>query len=189
MTPQRKGSAPVTDEAGARALLRAPRASSWFALHVLANAEFVVEEALIGYGIATFLPTWSEQSVWSDRVKTIVRPLFPGYLFVNCEGNTPRREILRIAGIITVLPNNLSPQSIASDQIENVRRALATRLPVAPCPYITGDVVLIDNGPLAGVQGIVQRTKRGTEVIIRIEMLHRSVSVSVDAADVLKASS
>jgi hypothetical protein len=33
----------------------------------------------------------------------------------------------------------------------------------------------------------VQRTKHGTEVIIRIEMLQRSVSVHVDAADVLKA--
>jgi transcription antitermination factor NusG len=187
MTAQRKHPAPVTDEAGARALFRAPRASSWYALHVLAHAEFVVENALIGYGIETFLPTWSEQSVWSDREKTIIRPLFPGYLFANCEGNAPRREILRIAGIITVLPNNLNPQPVDREQIENVRRALATRLPVRRCEYQTGDEVLIDKGPLAGVKGIVQRTKRGTEVIIRIEMLQRSVCVHVDAADVLKA--
>src|ERR1019366_1165866 len=46
-------------EAGACALLRTPRPSSWYALHVLANAEFVVEEALIGYGIEACLPTWS----------------------------------------------------------------------------------------------------------------------------------
>ncbi len=187
MTAQRKHPAPVTDEAGARALLHPPRPSSWYALHVLAHAEFVVEDALIGYGIETFLPTWSEKTEWSDRTKITIRPLFPGYLFANCEGAAPRREILRIAGIITVLPNNLSPQAVDAEQIENVRRALATRLRASPCPYITGDVVLIDKGPLAGVKGIVQRTKGGTEVIIRIEMLRRSVCVQVDAADVLKA--
>lgn len=153
----------------------------------MANAEFVVEEALVGYGIEVFLPTWTEKTEWSDRVKTIIRPLFPGYLFVNCEGTEPRREILRIAGIIKVLPTSLSPQSVDGEQIENVRRALATRLPVTRCEYKTGDDVLIDKGPLAGVRGIVQRTKQGTEVIIRVEMLQRAVSVHVDAADVLKA--
>ncbi|HEY8623042.1 MAG TPA: transcription termination/antitermination NusG family protein [Casimicrobiaceae bacterium] len=193
MTAQRKVPAPVTDEAGARALLRAPRASSWYALHVLANAEFVVESALIGYGIEAFLPTYAEKTQWSDRVTTTIRPLFPGYLFVNCEGRPsetivrPRREILRIAGIIKVLPTNLNPQPVDREQIENVRRALAARLPVTRCEYQSGDEVLIDKGPLAGVKGIVQRTKRGTEVIIRIEMLQRSVCVQVDAADVLKA--
>lgn len=187
MTAQRTCSAPVTDEAGACSLLSTPRASSWYALHVLANAEFVVEEALMGYGIEVFLPTWSEKTEWSDRTKTTIRPLFPGYLFANCEGTTPRREILRVAGVIKVLPTNLNPQPVDRDEIENVRRALATRLPVTRCEYQTGDEVLIDKGPLAGVKGIVQRTKRGTEVIIRIEMLQRSVSVHVEAADVLKA--
>jgi transcription antitermination factor NusG len=187
MTAQRNHSAPVTDEAEARSLLGAPRSSSWYAVHVLSNAEFVVESALIGYGIETFLPTWSEKTEWSDRTNITIRPLFPGYLFVKCEGSEPRREILRIAGIIKVLPTNLSPQPVDADQIENVRRALATRLPVTRCDYQAGDEVLIDKGPLAGVKGIVQRTKRGTEVIIRIEMLQRSVCVHVDASDVLKA--
>lgn len=187
MTAQRKHPAPVTDEAEACPPLSAPRSSSWYALHVFSNAEFVVEEALTGYGIEVFLPTWSEKTEWSDRVKTIIRPLFPGYLFVNCEGTEPRREILRVPGVIKVLPSDLSPQPVDREQIENVRRALATRLPAIPCPYITGDEVLIDKGPLAGVRGIVQRTKRGTELIIRVETLQRAVSVHVAARDVLKA--
>lgn len=141
----------------------------------------------MGYGIEVFLPTWSEKTEWSDRSNITIRPLFPGYLFANCEGNAPRREILRVAGVIKVLPTDLNPQPVDADQIENVRRALAARQPATPCPYITGDEVLIDKGPLAGVKGIVQRTKQGTEVIIRVEMLQRAVSVHVDAADVTKA--
>lgn len=188
MTAQRKHPAPVTDEAGACSLLNAPRPSSWYALHVLANAEFVVEEALDrAHGIEVFLPTWAERTEWSDRQKTTIRPLFPGYLFVNCDIAFCQSHLSRIPGIIKVLPTSLNPQPVDAEQIENVRRALATRLPATPCPYITGDVVLIDKGPLAGVKGIVQRTKRGTEVIIRVELLRGCVSVHVDAADVLKA--
>lgn len=186
MTAQRS-IAPVTDEAEACSLLHAPAASSWFALWVMSNAEFVVEDALIGYGIETFLPTWIETTQWSDRKKTIRRPLFPGYLFARSDGSEPRREILRIAGVIEVLPTSLNPQPVDSLQLENVRRALASRQPATPCAYVTGDEILIDRGPLAGVKGIVQRTKQGTRLIVRVEMLHRAIAVEVAATDVLKA--
>jgi transcription antitermination factor NusG len=162
-------------------------AATWYALYVMSNAEFVVEDALRGYGIETFLPTWSEVTQWSDRKKTIHRPLFPGYLFARCDDG-PRREILRIAGVIEVLPSSLSPAPVDAADIENVRRALASALPLTPCKYVTGDAVLIDSGPLAGVRGIVQRTKDGTRVIVKIEMLKRAVSVEIDFRDLVKES-
>lgn len=191
MTAQRT-SAPVTDEREARQLPARLAPSSWYALWVMSHAEFVVEDALTGYGIETFLPTYTETTQWSDRKKTIIRPLFPGYLFARCEAGPdgkpqPRREILRVAGLIEVLPTSLNPQPVDSELIDNVRRALATRLPATPCAYATGDEVEIDRGPMAGVKGIVQRTKQGTRVIIRVEMLHQAISVEVAAADVLKA--
>ncbi len=187
MTAQRTSSAPVTDEASARLLLGAPRPSSWFALHVHSNAEFVVEDALEASGVEAFLPTWAEETAWSDRVKTTIRPLFPGYLFVKCPPDRIHAILGGVPGIASVLPTNLNPQPVASDEIENVRRALATRLPAKPCAYVAGDEVLIEKGPMAGIKGIVMRTKAATTVIVRIEMLHRSVSVHVAAADVLKA--
>lgn len=157
----------------------------WYAIWVMSNAEFVVEEALRGYGIEAFLPTWSEVTQWKDRKKTILRPLFPGYLFARCE-DSPRREILRIAGVIEILPSSLNPQPVDAADLENVRRMLAAGLPTAPCAYITGDAVLIDSGPLAGVKGIVQRSKNGTRVVVKIELLRRAVSVEVDYRDLVK---
>ncbi len=70
--------------------------------------------------------------------------------------------------------------------IENVRAALSTGARTIPCPYITGDEVLIEAGPLAGVKGIVQRTRNGTSVIVKIEMLQRAVSVEIDFRDLSK---
>jgi transcription antitermination factor NusG len=151
----------------------------------MSNAEFSVEDALTSYGIESFLPTWVERTQWSDREKSIRRPLFPGYLFALCAGG-PRRELLRIAGVIQTLPTSLNPLPIDASEIDNVRLALRSALPVKPCDYISGDAVVIERGPLAGVKGIVLRTKQGTRVIVRIEMLQRAVSVEVDAEDVMK---
>lgn len=160
--------------------------SRWYAVWVISNAEFVVEDALRGYGIESFLPTWTEVTQWSDRKKTIQRPLFPGYLFARCDDG-PRREILRIAGVIEVLPSNLSPAPVDPADIENIRRVLASGYPATPCPFVTGDAVAIENGPLAGVKGIVQRSKNGTRVVVKIEMLRRAVSVEIDFKDLTKA--
>ena len=58
---------------------------NWYALWVMSNAEFVVEDALRAHRIESFLPTWTETVQWSDRKKVIQRPLFPGYLFARCD--------------------------------------------------------------------------------------------------------
>lgn len=156
----------------------------WYALWVLSNAEFLVADALRADGIAVFLPTWTDVTQWSDRRKEVQRPLFRGYLFARCE---PRafRAILDIAGMIDILPSSMHPLSLDKAEIDNVRHALNSGLKALPCEYLTGDPVLIDRGPLAGVKGIVQRTKNGTRVVVKIEMLQRAVSVEVDSRDVV----
>ncbi len=163
-----------------------PVKTPWYALWVISNAEFVVEDALRGLVEETFLPTWSEVTQWSDRKKTIVRPLFPGYLFLRSEG-TPAPEILQIAGVIKFLPDNFNPKPVDAAELENLRRAIASGRPLKVCDYVAGDEVVIDSGPLAGVRGIVKKTKDGARVVVRIEMLHRAVSVELDAEELKKA--
>ena len=157
----------------------------WYALWVMSKAEFVVEDALMGQDIECFLPLWSEVVQWSQRQKTILRPLFPGYLFARlADAQIP--QIVQIAGVIKVLPENLKPQPVDAAEIENVRRLLAAGLPMKVCDYVQGDAVLIDSGPLAGVKGIVQRTRNGTRVVVKIEILRRAVRVEIDADELVK---
>jgi transcription termination/antitermination protein NusG len=204
MNAAREPSPGVTDVAGARPddsavhLLRSPDTlptvnsqaaagdARWYAVWVLSNAEFVVEDALRGHDIQAFLPSWLEVTQWSDRKKTIRRPLFPGYVFARCEA-AALREIPRIAGVIEILPSNLNPAPVDAAEIDNIARALASGRPAVPCQYITGDAVIIDSGPLAGVKGIVQRSKNGVRVVVKIELLQRAVSVEVDARELVKA--
>lgn len=162
-----------------------PQLPRWYAIWVMSHAEFVIEDAIECMRIEVFLPTWNEVTQWTDRKKTIRRPLFPGYLFACCEQRM-LGAVLRVAGVIHILPNSLKPEPVPGEELTSIRRALASGLPMKPCPYVAGDAVLIDHGPLAGVKGLVQRTRNGTIVVVKIEMLQRAVCVEISADELVK---
>ena len=53
----------------------------WLALRVKTALEALAEKALRLQGFEVFLPTALERRQWSDRVKQVEKPLFPGYVF------------------------------------------------------------------------------------------------------------
>jgi transcriptional antiterminator RfaH len=189
----RSESADVTQAAEARRpLLPAPaqEAFRWFALRVRSQYDFRVQELLDARGIPTFVPTWSEQVQWSDRVKLAVRPLFSGYVFARFAQldfeTFDASDAVRIPGVVQILPTSLNPISIPDAEIENLKLMLASRLPVSRCPYVTGDAVLITHGALAGVSGVVVRTKGVARLVVSVPMLMASVNVEIDADTVEK---
>jgi transcription antitermination factor NusG len=158
----------------------------WLALRLRVHREYAVEDALGELGIETFLPFYGETVKWSDRTKETKRLLFPGYIFARLDPkNAP--AILRLDGIVQVLPTSMSPEAIPEAQILNVQRALAAKGKAEPCPYVAGARVTIERGPLAGVQGVVMRTRGALRIVVAIELLRGAVSVEVDAADLAAA--
>jgi len=53
----------------------------WYALYVKTRFEKVVARNLRGKGYEEFLPLYHRTSRWSDRIKQLELPLFPGYVF------------------------------------------------------------------------------------------------------------
>jgi len=161
--------------------------SQWYALVVRSDRAFRVRDALRGLGIDEFLPTRTETTRWSDRVKTSERQLFPGYIFAFFNGN--QSQVLDLPGVLHILPSSLNPTPIDSDEISSLRTALAssTASQATLHDYVVGAKVLIKSGPLAGVSGVVVRTKDSVRVSVGIEMLGRAMSVTIDAGDLEKA--
>jgi transcription antitermination factor NusG len=180
--------ADVTQAAEAyRPLLTVPAQDvcRWFALRVRSQCDFRVQELLDARGIETFVPTWSETVQWSDRVKTTVRPLFSGYVFARFAAHDDETfnasDAIRIAGVVQILPTSLNPISIPDAEIENLRLVLASRLPVTACPYVAGEQVTIESGALAGVSGVVIRTKGAARLVVRVTLLNAAVNVEIEA--------
>ena len=74
----------------------------WFALRVRSNFEKVTSQILRQKGYEAFLPTYFSRNRWSDRVKTVERPLFPGYLFCRFD-QADRLPILVTPGVVGVV--------------------------------------------------------------------------------------
>ena len=159
---------------------------SWFALQVGGRREKSVALMLCNRGYETFLPVCRERRRWSDRMQEVEIPLFPGYLF--CYFNPNERFPIVSIPSVRVVGVGSQPVPVEPSEIAALRTAVDARVPLKPCPYLrTGQRVLIDRGPLRGLEGIVAREKNQAEVIISVTLLQRSVAVSLDAASVSAA--
>jgi transcription antitermination factor NusG len=166
-------------------------ALSWYALRTRANHEFIARDQLRALEIPEFLPFYSRISNWSDRRKTLSRPLFPGYLFAQVDARDPS-PIRRAAAVVQVIGLRAGDGAIDGDVIENLMRATADPSRVEPAEYpapdfIRGEFVTITRGPLAGLRGVIERTKTARRLIVAVDILARACAVELRERDVLKA--
>ncbi len=165
--------------------LNPPCGAAWFCVAVFSRREFAVESALGDAGVEAWLPTRTVATAWTDRTKLTIHPLFTGYLFARFHARDASR-VGRTRGIYRILSLDQKPIPISDGEIANLRIAVESSVKALPCPYVSGDAVTVEKGPLAGVSGVVVRTKGSTRVVVRCEILRRAVSVEIDANDVEK---
>jgi transcription antitermination factor NusG len=71
--------------------------------------------------------------------------------------------------------------AIAEDEIERIRKMVQSGLLVSPWPFLeAGQTVLIERGPLTGVEGILEEVKGKCRLVVSISLLRRAVSAEVD---------
>lgn len=152
----------------------------WFAIRVRSNHERVAALHLRERGFEEFSPSYQTRRRWSDRMKTVEQYLFPGYVFsrFNPEDRLP---VLTVPGVVSLVGLGKTPCPIPDQEIENIRKMVQSGLLVRPWPFLeVGQRVLIERGPLAGVEGILQDVKGKFRLVVSISLLHRAVSAEVD---------
>ncbi len=152
----------------------------WFAVTVKPRHEKAVARALESKGLESFLPLYRSRRRWSDRMKDIDLPLFPGYVFCRFP-RADRARVLATPGAGSVVGFGGRPADIPEVEVESVRTLTASGMVVGPCPYLqAGERVRIEAGPLAGVEGVVTQIKDAWRVVVSVELLQRSVAAEVE---------
>lgn len=152
----------------------------WFALHTKSRCESVVATQLRGKGYELFLPKYKSRRRWSDRVKELELPLFPGYLF--CRFNPlDRLPILVTPGVLHIVGTGKKPIPVDDAEISAIQTLMRSGLPSQPwpCPQV-GQRVRVECGPLSRIEGILQNFKGGHRIVLSVALLQRSVAVEVD---------
>jgi transcriptional antiterminator NusG len=155
----------------------------WYALAVKPQHEGRVFQGLTELAdIEGFLPTFKDKRIWSDRVKILDAPLFPGYVFARFEYPARRVPVLRVAGVRSIIGfGTAAPSPLAEEEIGTIRTLINSSFPVRPWPFLrAGQRVRIEHGPLRGVEGIILEQKDEWRMVVSVELLQRSVSVLLD---------
>jgi transcription antitermination factor NusG len=155
---------------------------SWYALQVLSRKENYVASQITGQGYECLLPTYKSVRKWSDRVKELEQPLFPGYLFCRFDFQD-RRPLITTPGVLQIVGSGRVAVPVPDEEIRSLQLALSSTLSKQPWPYLeVGQRVRVNYGSLAGLEGILVNLKGNHRVVLSIGLLERSVAMEVDSA-------
>jgi transcription termination/antitermination protein NusG len=154
----------------------------WYALKVRTGSEPVAAAGLANRGYEAFLPVYTERRRYSDRLKTVERPAFPGYLFCRFDPHA-KASVLSCPAVAYAVGFSGKVAPVPDDEIAGIRKALGAG--GLPAPYLqAGRRVRIERGALAGVEGVLTRVGREDRITICIHLLQRAVAVQVSGSDV-----
>ena len=152
----------------------------WYAVNVRARSESMVAANLRYKGYEPFVPTYRTSRRWSDRIKVVDLPLFPGYLFCRFDVRT-RLPILITPGVNFIVGVAKVPEPIADAEVEAIRTVVQSGLIYEPHAYLNvGQRVRVEYGSLSGLTGLVTEVRNRSRLIISVNLLMRSVSVEID---------
>jgi transcription antitermination factor NusG len=153
---------------------------NWYALRVKSRCEKVVGSMVQNKGFQEFVPLYQSRRKWSDRVKSVDMPLFPGYVF--CRLNPQLRlPVLTIPGALHFVGIGKLPVPIDDAEIASIQSAVRSGLVTEPWPFLEiGQRVQLEDGPLAGLEGILVGTAKQDRVVVSVGLLKRSVAVTIE---------
>lgn len=155
---------------------------NWFALQIRSRWEATTADLLRGKGLQTLLPTYTTKRKWSDRMKVVESPLFPGYVFCRFDVHN-RLPVLVTPGVIAVVGLGKTPIAVDDAEILAIQAAMKSGIHLEPWPYVEiGERVRIKDDVLDGMEGILTSFKGSHRVVINVTLLRRSVALEIDRA-------
>lgn len=152
----------------------------WYALWVRSRHEKTVAEVLNGKGFETFLPSCRSRRRWSDRIQEIETPLIPGYVFCRFDVGC-RLPILTTPGLVQIVGSGKTPLPVDDVEMRSLITAVQAGVHLQLWPFLkVGQRVVIEEGPLRSIEGILVSARRKDQLILSVTLLQRSVAVAVD---------
>jgi transcription antitermination factor NusG len=154
----------------------------WYAVKVHTRSEPVAVAALRNRGYDPFAPAIFERRRYSDRTAVVQNPVFPGYIF--CRLDVQKKvPVLSSPAVEYIVSFAGHPAAVPDEEIDAVRRAVEAG--ARPWSYLNvGQRIRIEYGPLAGLEGVLERNGREHRIVVSVHLLQRSVSVEIDEVQI-----
>jgi transcriptional antiterminator RfaH len=157
---------------------------NWYAAQVLPQKEGYAAMHLERQGFRTFFPRFYRTRTHARKSETVLRSLFPGYIFVAFDVERDRwlsvnstRGVIRLVG-----PRSNSPQPVPDQAMQMLRgRCRADVVTKLPDDMKVGDGIQINAGPLAGQIAVIESMTDDHRIRVLMNILGADQAFFVDA--------
>ncbi len=170
----------------------AAQPDGWFVVWTASRAEKKVVSRFGALGIEAWLPTVTVRRRWSDRWRELVTPLFPGYLFARASAIS-WAQLLQVPGVLTIVKAGENPALLTDGFVATLRQAvecsgIQLESVTERVEYHPGDEVIVKDGLLAGLRGVVKERRNGRQLVIWVREIGRGVAFTIGSAVVARTS-
>lgn len=153
--------------------------SYWYAVFTYPRIEKKIFSRLSDSGVEAFLPLTTVIRQWSDRKKKLTVPLFPNYIFVRIDPKEKYR-VLQVDGVVKFVSIQGNPCKMPESEIETIKKLASSGGDITTNEdLVEGMPIRITDGPLAGIEGVLEEKKGKTRLLVRIDSLRQTASVDV----------
>jgi transcription antitermination factor NusG len=159
----------------------------WRVVYVMTNHERRIVRHLEVRSLEHYLPMYTERSRWTDRVVSLDRPLFAGYLFVRFAPEA-RLSVINVPGVVRLL-GDTERDTVSEIEIARIREGLDSGCLLRPHRGLAlGNSVRVLSGVFEGVEGVVTDLRQRCKVVIALSGTGQCFSLEVDreAIEVLR---
>lgn len=130
--------------------------TNWKVLYVKSKYELKVEQHLNLLGIEHYLPKVQVIKKWSDRIKKMLVPAFPSYLFVRIE-EKDRNKVFGVKGVLRYVRHENGDAVLRDEDLNLIRNSQSNLVPesLQSLKKLKGQMIRIKTGLLAGKTGLL----------------------------------
>ncbi len=162
----------------------------WYAVYTQSRMENWARSNLWERGFEVYLPQYRKQRRHARKTDWVSAPLFPRYLFVAADLETPRpRSINSAPGVISLVSFGERPATISDDIIQAIqaREDAAGHVQLVDTnSLMPGAQVRLHSGAMAEHVGLYERRDDAGRVVILLNLLGREVRVKVPAESIAR---
>lgn len=157
---------------------------AWYAAQLRPNGDALALVNLQRQGFTAFRPLIWETRRSEKGPKRLLKPMFPGYVFVQFDITKPEWSQIRSTRGISRLVGNISggPSRLPTGLIDALKqRCAGNETENAVDVFEMGDKVYVSSGPFAAFLATVERMDAQNRVWLLIDFMGRAARFSADA--------
>jgi transcriptional antiterminator RfaH len=162
----------------------------WIVATTHPNSEAIAREHLERQKFNVYCPMIRKRRSHARKVEMVLRPLFPGYVFVHLEPSAPGwRPIQSTTGVRNLVRFGDEPAVLDARFIDGLKAREEDGAVIKPAnPFKVGQQVQIDDGPLAGLFARILSLDDKDRITVLLDVMNRGVKAFVDSKQLIPTS-